>query len=271
MKTAITALKTNLSDAKANGVVGQYYCFTKGEWKEGLPFLASGDDPQLKALAEKEGEKLSEPLALGDGWWKVAEGLDGRGKLSVQQRAAGHYRRALPKLEGFAKTRVEKRLASVAPQGNDSKPEIDAYTRLLPPRKYSAVLAQDKHSGETGSPNNTSGNVYTLQLPSPSFINGTRIRFQSENRSPDNPDAVSNGDILVSLDGGDWIKVTEWTKATYLESRKHGKWSEFTLQGFKSVQEGVPDRRRTVRKIRVKFQYTGGGDAFKLYHVFWIR
>lgn len=125
VKTALATLRTNLSDAKANGVVGKYYCFVKGDWKEGLPFLASGDDPQIKALAEKEGEKSSEPLALGDGWWKVAEGLDGRGKLNVQQRSAENYRRALPKLEGFAKTRVEKRLAGLADSQSERRPTID--------------------------------------------------------------------------------------------------------------------------------------------------
>src|SRR5438445_10094342 len=41
-------------DPQANLVMGRYQALTKGSWEKGLPLLARGSDPALKALAAKD-------------------------------------------------------------------------------------------------------------------------------------------------------------------------------------------------------------------------
>src|SRR5207302_9092186 len=55
--------------------VGKFDALLKGDWPRGLPYLAAGNDPALKALADKE---LAPPtdtdalVALADGWGDLA-------------------------------------------------------------------------------------------------------------------------------------------------------------------------------------------------------
>ena len=51
MKKALAALDRNPTHPAANQMVGKYRCFNKGNWITGLPMLALGSDPELKALA----------------------------------------------------------------------------------------------------------------------------------------------------------------------------------------------------------------------------
>ena len=115
MKTSLNLLGKNAADPAANLDVGKYRCFLKGEWGKGLPMLALGGDPTIKALAEKELQKELTPdeqVAVGDGWWALAEKERGTSKQTIQSHAAGWYRRALPKLTGLVKARVEKRIGT---------------------------------------------------------------------------------------------------------------------------------------------------------------
>jgi len=100
-------------DPDANAAVGKYLCFTKGEWGKGALKLALGSDATLKELAEKEIADTPDSLALGDGWWELAEQHEGIAKRNIQTRAANCYRKALPGLSPLQKAKVEKRLAEV--------------------------------------------------------------------------------------------------------------------------------------------------------------
>lgn len=129
---ALEKLKTSPTDPAANLAAGQYYCFVKGQWSQGLPLLARGSDEALKAVAEKEvagADSASDQSALGDAWWQFAEGAQGRSAEIARQRAATWYRRALPMLTGLSKLRVEKRMeefeeqyADAGTDGDDSRP-----------------------------------------------------------------------------------------------------------------------------------------------------
>src|SRR5262249_43078345 len=48
------ALRANPDAPAAAAKVGRFLCLVKGDWDAGLPLLAKGNDPKLKAAAEKD-------------------------------------------------------------------------------------------------------------------------------------------------------------------------------------------------------------------------
>ncbi|HUE69356.1 MAG TPA: hypothetical protein VMP01_00595 [Pirellulaceae bacterium] len=102
--------------AASHTAVGRYLCLSKGDWEQGLPHLAKGDDETLRALAAMENplpEKADERLALGDAWLERAKGAKESERPQVEGRAAYWYRLAVPALAGFERARVEKALQSL--------------------------------------------------------------------------------------------------------------------------------------------------------------
>ena len=88
-------LEVNPTDKQANRVVGEYLCFDKQDWDQGVFMLALVDDcPYRNAvLLELEQPRYGEPaMAVGDAWWEAAETLgDTAAAKSMQQRAAHWY------------------------------------------------------------------------------------------------------------------------------------------------------------------------------------
>ncbi len=121
IKKAMDALTDDPADADANLTVGQWYCFTKGDWARGLTLLQKGSDAKLAKLA---GEDLGQPkepktqIVLADSWWELAGGEQGQVKSALQSRAVYWYEAALPKLAGLEKLKVEKRLELLSATDN---------------------------------------------------------------------------------------------------------------------------------------------------------
>jgi hypothetical protein len=116
VKPVLLVLAEKPADPEANLKVGKFRCFIKGDWEGGLPMLALGSDPALRGLAEKEVAGAVESdaqVALGDGWWIVAEKEGGAAKSRVQMQAARWYRMADPTLTGLTKARVDARLKTL--------------------------------------------------------------------------------------------------------------------------------------------------------------
>lgn len=113
IQPALAKMRDNPTDQAANAAVGKFYCFAKRDWQRGVTMLALGNDELAKAAAVLELEEKPEPLKIGDGWWQVAESLEGSKQESVQRHAAEFYRRALPALSGLTKTRVERAIAAL--------------------------------------------------------------------------------------------------------------------------------------------------------------
>lgn len=113
VKKALEKLETVPNDAVANGTVGQFLCFVKGDWDAGLPRLRKGDDAALKGLAEKEAQAPQDAAAqasLADAWWDAGEKTTGRMRDAMRLRAAHWYRQSLDALSGLSKVRVQRRL-----------------------------------------------------------------------------------------------------------------------------------------------------------------
>jgi hypothetical protein len=115
VKKARETLAANPEDPTANGVVGRYLTFQKGAWSEGLPLLAKGSDEALRGLATSDLADPPEPAAqsaVGDQWWELAD-KETAAKELLRNRASFWYGRAVSKLSGLNKTKVEKRLTEV--------------------------------------------------------------------------------------------------------------------------------------------------------------
>jgi hypothetical protein len=108
-------------DPAANLTAGRYWCLVKDAWPKGLPMLAKGSDPALKAAAEKDVAKPSaaaDQVAAGDAWWEAAEKASGLAKPRLTARALSWYQQAWPTLPALGKTRLRERArAALASRG----------------------------------------------------------------------------------------------------------------------------------------------------------
>jgi hypothetical protein len=118
-KDSFATLRAHPDDPSANLVVGRFMMEAKGDFDKALAMLAKGSDPALKALAECSLKSTSSPqeqTSLGDRWWELANREKGLSQSNLRRCAATWYRAALPRLEGFGKTRVEQRTKTAAPR-----------------------------------------------------------------------------------------------------------------------------------------------------------
>lgn len=99
-------LELSPDDASANGTVGSYRCFHKGDWERGLPALAKSDQKSLAAVASHELRltavkevEASEAFLLANAWWNAADPKEERVLLQARERAAQWYALALPGLK----------------------------------------------------------------------------------------------------------------------------------------------------------------------------
>lgn len=112
---ALKVVREKPTDEAANETLGRYYCFVRGDWGRGLPYLALAADKDLVMLASadlKKPEDADAQIALADQWWEFDE-------PSARDRAAYWYRKALPRVTGLAKARIEKRLHETSAQVSD--------------------------------------------------------------------------------------------------------------------------------------------------------
>lgn len=110
---AEATLAANPEDPAANLSVGRFRCFICGDWDRGLPLLAKGSDPALKALAALDLARPAEPdrqAEIGDGWWDLAgREFNAVKKKRFQARARHWYEQAAPGLSEPLKSRVNGR------------------------------------------------------------------------------------------------------------------------------------------------------------------
>lgn len=105
-------------DADACLRAGTYLCFKADDWERGLPLLQKAGDAALMQLAtmERRLDETSAPrvLALADGWAEWAAGQKSWTRAGAEQRAHALYASVVNNLEGLDRTRVQKRMASLA-------------------------------------------------------------------------------------------------------------------------------------------------------------
>lgn len=113
IRQAKDTLLATPDDPAANLAVGQYLCFAKEDWTAGLALLGKGPDGALKAAALKDRVNPQSPadrMAVGDGWWEIAETAAAEDKFPLHDRAGHWYLQAQPKLAGLEQKKIEQRL-----------------------------------------------------------------------------------------------------------------------------------------------------------------
>ena len=119
VQKALDTLAADPSDGAANAAAGQWYCFVKENWEQGLPLLAKGNGAELAVLAKRDlaqGADAKRQVELADAWWAWAAKEPPPARSVVQARAAHWYEAALPKLSGLDKAAVEQKLKAMAPE-----------------------------------------------------------------------------------------------------------------------------------------------------------
>jgi hypothetical protein len=135
VKAAVERLREKPDDPTANLTVGSFSCFVRDNWEKGLPLLAKANDKQLCAAAMLD---LARPTAArdqvdaGDAWWDLAAKADEQVQPAMRQRAFYWYELATPHLRGLTKSKVEKRLQTLArEQPNLSVGEVRRWEGLF--------------------------------------------------------------------------------------------------------------------------------------------
>ncbi len=118
VKPSILQVKADATDSEASLTVGKFYCFQQGNWETGLKLLAQGNDPMLKALAEREFAEppvATDQLQIADAWWDFAATQTAANQKRIKEHAAAWYAKAAPGLAGLDKTKAEKRRSEMPP------------------------------------------------------------------------------------------------------------------------------------------------------------
>ncbi|MCE9589005.1 MAG: formylglycine-generating enzyme family protein [Planctomycetes bacterium] len=114
LSAARKKLQINPDDPQANLAVGRYECFTRNHWDTGLGMLAKSSDDTLKAQAQQELAKPTNPgdqARLGDGWMEWGDKEKSLAARSqAWERADSWYSRALTQLGGMEKSLLEKKI-----------------------------------------------------------------------------------------------------------------------------------------------------------------
>jgi hypothetical protein len=103
-------------DAPAHLAVGRYLCLFRDDWTAGVPHLAKGSDPALKALAVRERgipTDAREQVALASAWWDYAATAPLDARLPALLRARSWYRKGRDAAGGLAKVLADKRVTVI--------------------------------------------------------------------------------------------------------------------------------------------------------------
>jgi hypothetical protein len=108
-------LQKSPADADANQALGEFYAFMKGDWEQGLPFLARGDEELTQAAASfdlQNPSTLKDRLEAGDRWQEVArQNRDADVSSKATLRARHWYLSAVDAASGDAgRSAIDERL-----------------------------------------------------------------------------------------------------------------------------------------------------------------
>jgi hypothetical protein len=206
IRKARGVLSKTPGDPEANFVIGQYLCIAKGDWENGLGYLAKGLDGALRTNALKEIGKPTESaaqIALGDAWWDLGEKESESTKASLRRRAAFWYQQALPSVAGLTRTKLEKRLDSVPKEPGQNSRSIDLI-RMIDPVKESR-RGQWKKEGSiiTTPPSESEAYLQIPYIPPEEYDIRLVVVRKQGNGALNVGLAMQGRSFLVSFDGWD--------------------------------------------------------------------
>jgi formylglycine-generating enzyme required for sulfatase activity len=154
LQQAQSQLAKDVGHAPSNLIVGRYLCFTKGDWKQGLPRLALGSDATLQRLAVQELKspptQPDDQLALAEAWWEIAQDCRRSQTNTVKVHAGQWYQQAFAALPaGLVRSNVEKRLAALKRLRGQQTPPLLA---VAPFDSREAAAHQQRWAAHLGKP-----------------------------------------------------------------------------------------------------------------------
>lgn len=120
-QAARDALGRSPGDAAAHLTAGRWFCFSKGDWGQGLAHLTQGSDAELRTLAVREQAPPQTSTAqaeLADAWWEAGKSRRDEDREAMLRRAVHWYRLAeLEAATGLVKIKIQRRLDEAAQMG----------------------------------------------------------------------------------------------------------------------------------------------------------
>jgi len=151
MKLAEETLKEHPDEAGAHGKIGEYRCWVRRDWANGLPSLRHSTDPELKsiAIADLADPRLpKEQIALADQWLTFAKAQKSPViKSAAAERAAAWFEKVIPSLSDPVRAAAQEeietayelacgreftRLLSRVPNGIDAEKMVDCKANVIP-------------------------------------------------------------------------------------------------------------------------------------------
>jgi hypothetical protein len=144
--TARQTLAVQPDDPAANLTAANYYCFLRGDWSSGLPYLVKAGESNLQVLAQRE---LATPpfgapeaqIAMADAWWNAAQNADGAKRLAMLRHAGSWYVKAQgPALTGLNKIKIAKRMEELAKIESETTAATAGSHASIPINKWFSLL-----------------------------------------------------------------------------------------------------------------------------------
>lgn len=112
VKKAEQVLASKPDDPGANTELGRHACLTRNEWTTGLAQLSKGISGPLQDLARRDLQGTADTpsqVALGDGWWDVAEKETATERTNARERALHWYGKAYAETSGLTRLKIDTR------------------------------------------------------------------------------------------------------------------------------------------------------------------
>jgi hypothetical protein len=145
VRSAEKLLARDPSDPAANAIVGRYRCFTRLDWKRGLPLLAKCDDRSLQLAATIESgmngasqTTSAELHRAADAWWDAAQKEKNAPRGIELSRCLRFYEAAYEDSNGAERERADSRITQIvnalADYGVAYRDDPQALAALLGPK-----------------------------------------------------------------------------------------------------------------------------------------
>ncbi|QDT80189.1 NPCBM/NEW2 domain protein [Gimesia maris] len=168
-------LQENPNDANAASFYGKFVALKLNNWKEGLYWLARGDDTEYRTLAKQEianSQDAGALLAVANGWYQLADKEKGLTKQELEMHAYDLYSQVWPQSIGAGRTAINAKLSEMP-------------LRYLNHMQEKDVLPGPWPFGKNGESGNGKGMYTVNQVEFPNGLglhppnNGfARVRFQ---------------------------------------------------------------------------------------------
>jgi len=122
------------------------------------------------------------------------------------------------------------------------------------------VIGSDVHAGKAGRGRTTAANSYAISAKETTKIDRTAVVFQASMAGMNS----SNGDVMASVDGAEWIRIQSWTTEGCKAAAAHENWHVVLL-------DRGPLAGRETGQLHLRFDFKRGADHLAIQQVHWVQ